>query len=79
MKGETNSSMLVQDQICRPSPMAKLEKGRRNLHVDDCTVVSWDDEAELESGLKVVLAWKGLLKENFKFSDQRTLRVRGME
>lgn len=40
------------------------QDGLRNLRVDDCTVVTWDDEAELDSGIKVVPAWKWFLKEN---------------
>ena len=54
----------IRDQATSARETAALEKARRNLRVDDCTVVTWDDEAGLDSGINVVPAWKWLLKEN---------------
>lgn len=54
----------MQDRTTVVRETAALELARRNLHVDDCTIVTWDDAAELDSGIKVVPAWKWLLGEN---------------
>jgi len=31
--------------------------------IDDCTVVTWDDERTTEDGIRIVPAWKWLLAE----------------
>ena len=54
----------LQDRATAARETAALELARRNLRVDDCTIVTWDDEAELDSGIKVVPVWKWLLDEN---------------
>ena len=54
----------MQDRATVARETSALELARRNLHVDDCTIVTWDDAAELDSGIKVVPAWKWLLHEN---------------
>ncbi len=54
----------MQDRATVARETSALELARRNLHVDDCTIVTWDDAAELDSGIKVVPAWKWLLDEN---------------
>ena len=54
----------MQDRTTMARETSALELARRNLHVDDCTVVTWDDEADLDSGVKVVPVWKWLLQEN---------------
>jgi predicted AAA+ superfamily ATPase len=54
----------MQDRATVARETSALELAQRNLHVDDCTIVTWDDAAELDSGLKVVPAWKWLLAEN---------------
>ena len=53
----------MQERATVARETSALELARRNLHVDDCTIVTWDDEAELDSGIKVVPAWKWLLDE----------------
>jgi predicted AAA+ superfamily ATPase len=54
----------MQDRTTMVRETSALELARQNLHVDDCTVVTWDDEADLDSGVKVVPVWKWLLQEN---------------
>ena len=54
----------MRDRATSARETAALERARRNLQVNDCTVVTWDDETELDSGIKVVPAWKWLLKES---------------
>lgn len=38
-----------------------LRKARAATGIDDCTVVTWDDEATLKDGVRVVPIWKWLL------------------
>lgn len=54
----------INDQETLIRERAALEKAKKDLHIDDCTIVTWDDEAELESGIKVMPVWKWLLQEN---------------
>ena len=54
----------MQDRATVARETSAIELARRNLYVDDCTIVTWDDEAELGSGIKVVPVWKWLLHEN---------------
>ena len=42
--------------------LAALESARSEIKVNDCTVVTWDDEREVD-GIKVVPAWKWCLEE----------------
>lgn len=39
-----------------------LEAARRETGIDDCTIVTWDDEDELDGGVRVVPVWKWLLE-----------------
>ena len=43
--------------------LSALKAARSELKVDDCTVVTWDEERELD-GIKIVPAWKWSLEEN---------------
>ena len=54
----------INDQETLNREKAALEQAQKTLHIDDCVIVTWDDEAELESGIKVVPVWKWLLQEN---------------
>lgn len=53
----------VQDKETFARETAALELARRNLRIDDCTIVTWDDEGVLGGGAKVVPVWKWLLQE----------------
>ena len=53
----------MQDTATCEREVSSLEKARKNLHVDDCTIVTWDDDVELETGIKVIPVWKWLLQE----------------
>ena len=43
--------------------MAALREARKTTGIDDCTVVTWDDERTTEDGIRIVPAWKWLLAE----------------
>ena len=42
--------------------LSALKTARSEIKVDDCTVVTWDDERETD-GIKIVPAWKWCLEE----------------
>ena len=42
--------------------ISALENARRELKVDDCTIVTWDDEREV-NGIRIVPAWRWCLAE----------------
>lgn len=54
----------MRDQATSERETSALELARRNLRIDDCTIVTWDDEDTLASGIRVVPIWKWLLNEN---------------
>ena len=43
--------------------LSALKAARNELKVDDCTVVTWDEERELD-GIRIVPVWKWSLEEN---------------
>ena len=42
--------------------LSAIKAARSEIKVDDCTVVTWDDEREAD-GVKVVPAWKWCLEK----------------
>jgi predicted AAA+ superfamily ATPase len=62
----TDKAWLVQvsyemaDEKTRGREFAALLAARRETGIDDCTIVTWDEEGE-EDGVRIVPAWKWLL------------------
>ena len=62
----TGKTRLVQvsyemaDEKTRRREFAALIAARRETRIDDCTIVTWDEEGE-EDGVRIVPAWKWLL------------------
>ena len=48
------------DEKTRRREFAALIAARRETGIDDCTIVTWDEEGE-EDGVRIVPAWKWLL------------------
>ena len=43
---------------------AALAPARAETSITDCTIVTWEDERDLDDGIKVVPVWKWALRQN---------------
>ena len=43
---------------------AALAQARAETGITDCTIVTWEDERDLDDGIKVVPVWKWALRQN---------------
>ena len=48
--------------------LSALKDARAATGIDDCTIVTWDDEQTLDDGIRVVPAWKWCLEQDVKGS-----------
>ncbi len=53
-------SFEMSDSGTRARELSALRDARRETGIDDCTVVTWDEEGE-EDGIHLVPAWKWML------------------
>jgi len=53
----------MSDKKTREREFAALRDARRETGVEDCTIVTWDEEG-VEDGIRIVPAWKWFLKES---------------
>ena len=52
----------LSSQGTRDRELSALRDARRETGIEDCTIVTWDEEGEVE-GIRVVPAWKWMLHE----------------
>ena len=57
------ASFEMSDAKTRAREFSALLDARRETGIDDCVIVTWDDEHE-EGGVRIVPAWKWLLQES---------------
>ena len=50
--------------------LSALRDAKAATGIDDCTIVTWDDEQTLDDGIRVVPAWKWCLEHDMKGSGQ---------
>ena len=66
----TGRSSLVQvswdisDEETFKRELSALRDAREASGIDDCTVVTWDDEMTLEDGIRVVPAWEWCIEQD---------------
>ena len=51
------------DMKTKSREMSALVDARRETGIDDCTIVTWDDEFDVD-GIQIVPVWKWCLAEN---------------
>ena len=42
--------------------MSALREAKKTTGINDCTVITWDDEGMTEDGIRIVPIWKWLLE-----------------
>ena len=54
----------IADEVTFRRELSALRDARKSSGIDDCTVVTWDDEKTLEDGIRVVPAWKWCIEQD---------------